>query len=244
VTPYRIAPLALAVLLTATAVPALAQAPAVDADSALAQAPAADPDSVLTQAPAADADSVLTPAPVGARATDAERQALKKTLRNVGRREIDAPRQWERRKNPKVAMLSNALLPGLGQTYNGRRLKVAVMVGFFSFYGGNMVLSWQRHEYYEALRDMSPPGSSSFELNDRLSLFYEEQAIDFFWWTGAVWLIGILDSWIDAHLYDVRAYTPDTPDAPEPGREDGNGVHFGLRARGDGEKYLTLTVGF
>jgi hypothetical protein len=157
---------------------------------------------------------------------------------------VSGQRQWERKKNPQVAMLSNALLPGLGQTYNGRRLKVAVMVGFFSFYAGNMVLSWQRHEFYEARRDLSPPGSDAFELNDRLSLFYEEQAIDFLWWTAAVWLIGIIDSWIDAHLYDVRAYTPDAPDAPEPGRKEENSASLGLSARGDGEKYLTFTIGF
>jgi len=192
----------------------------------------------------ADADSVATPAPAGERATDAERQELKKTMRNVGRNEVSGTRQWERKKNPQLAMLSSALLPGLGQTYNGRGIKVAVMVGFFSFYAGNMVLSWQRHEFYEAKRDLSPPGSSAFDLNDRLSLFYEEQAIDFLWWTAAVWLIGVLDSWIDAHLYDVRAYTPDAPDAPEPGRKQESSASLGLSARGGGDKYVTFTIGF
>jgi hypothetical protein len=46
-----------------------------------------------------------------------------------------------------------------------------------------------------------------------------------------VWLIGILDSWIDAHLYDVREYTP-----PE------RAAVSALPASGESVSYLT--VGF
>jgi hypothetical protein len=38
--------------------------------------------------------------------------------------------------------------------------------------------------------------------------FHKEQTRDYAWWSGAVWIIGVLDAYIDAHLYDVRAYRP------------------------------------
>ena len=100
------------------------------------------------------------------------------------------------------------------------------------------------HQIYDAFfRFEGGPPTSSFELNDQLSLFYEEQAKDFLWWSAAVWLIGILDAWVDAHLYDVRAYTPETPAAPDPGRIDGAGMRLGVGERG-GDRYLTFTFGF
>jgi hypothetical protein len=260
VTPNRIASIALAALLATAAPAARAQmstdASAAETDSATTDTTAAratDPattsraDSVATS-PADSAatvrtDSTRATSRTGHGASEAERRKLKETMRNVGRNEVAGASEWERRKNPRLAMLCNALLPGLGQTYNGRRLKVAVMVGFFSFYGGNMVLAWQRHQYYEALRDLSPPGSSAFALNDQLSLFYQEQAKDFLWWTSAVWLLGIIDAWVDAHLYDVRAYTPDAPAAPKPGRVDTPGMRVGVDARGR-DKYVVFTIGF
>jgi len=133
---------------------------------------------------------------------------IKATLTRMGSRESVGTTEWERKKNPKVAMLCSALLPGLGQTYNGRRLKVGVMVGFASFYMGNMVLNYHRYEASVARRDKLEPGSSEFIFENGLAEFYKEEARTYLWWSGAVWLIGILDSWIDAHLYDVRTYTP------------------------------------
>jgi hypothetical protein len=135
-------------------------------------------------------------------------------------------------------MLSSALLPGLGQVYNGRRLKVGILVGFMSFYAGNMVINWRQHKYHEATRDLLEEGSDAWEREDILSQYHEERAIDFLWWSGATWLIGILDAWIDAHLYDVRAYKPDTPAAEPP---DAARLRFRSDATG---RYVMLTIDF
>ncbi len=145
--------------------------------------------------------------PPGLRTSD-QRRALKRLLTDVGRSEIPAPHEWQRRKRPRLAMAASALVPGLGQVYNGRRLKVAVMVGAMSFYAGNIVLNWKKHQAWRDRARRLPAGSVARANAEILADFHEENAIDFMWWTGAAWLLGVVDAWIDAHLYDVRAFTP------------------------------------
>ena len=178
---------------------------------------------------------------VSGRASEAERRQLKRELEQLGRGEVEGGRKWERSKNPRLAMLSSAFLPGLGQVYNGRRLKVAVMLGFVAYYGGNMVLNWKQHKYYEARHQLLPENSKAWRDANILSEFHKETAIDFLWWSGAVWLVGVLDAWIDAHLYDVRRYEPSisarsNPEAPVP--------RIGLGAGSDGQRYVTFSIGF
>jgi hypothetical protein len=187
---------------------------------------------------ASQADSVS--AGETGRASAEQQKQLKETLTDIGRAEVPGQRQWERKKVPRLAMLSSALLPGLGQVYNGRRLKVGILVGFMSFYTGNVIINWQKHKFHEAQRDLLTPGTSAWENQNSLSLFHEERAIDFMWWAGATWLIGILDAWIDAHLYDVRAYTPE-PSGP---KEPPSSASVGLRTDGTGSRYLMLSIGF
>lgn len=136
---------------------------------------------------------------------------IKRTLQLMGSSEVAGRTKWERKKNGKVAMLCSALLPGLGQTYNGRCLKVGVMVGFASYYMGNGYLSWKAYERSIVARDAAAPGSSQFRIQNTNADFYKEQARSYLWWSGLVWMLGIVDSWIDAHLYDMRQYTPPRP---------------------------------
>jgi hypothetical protein len=112
-------------------------------------------------------------------------------------------------------MLCHTLIPGLGQVYNGRRLKVALMTGFATYYYGNTWLNYKRWHAAEVTRDLYEPGTRQFVHQNDLASFYEEEARTFLWWSGAVWLLGLIDSWIDAHLYDVRSYTPPRPPETE-----------------------------
>ena len=79
-------------------------------------------------------DSLGIPGTLHGQTVEPDPAAIKGTLQRMGSNEIEGRTQWERKKNPKVAMLCSTLLPGLGQTYNGRRLKVGLMVGFASYY--------------------------------------------------------------------------------------------------------------
>lgn len=141
-------------------------------------------------------------------ATPDNPDSTKKILQKMGSNEVEGRTRWERQKNAKVAMLCHTLLPGLGQTYNGRRLKVGLMIGFASYYYGNTILNYKAWHAAEAKRDTFEPGTREYVHQDDLADFYEEEARTYLWWSGAVWLLGLIDSWIDAHLYDVRSYTP------------------------------------
>jgi hypothetical protein len=138
----------------------------------------------------------------------------KTILQQMGSSEVAGRTEWERKKNPKVAMLCHTLLPGLGQVYNGRRLKVGLMAGFATYYYGSTWLNYKKWKAAEAQRDSYDPVTQreQFEFQDDLADFYKEEARTFLWWSGAVYLIGLIDSWIDAHLYDVRSYTPPKPE--------------------------------
>ena len=153
-------------------------------------------------------DSLGIPGTLKGQTVQESPEETKAILQRMGSSEVEGATEWERKKNPKVAMLCSALLPGLGQTYNGRRLKVGLMVGFSYYYLSRTWLNWKSYERNLVIRDAAPPGSSAFRQADENAAFYKEEARSFLWWSGAVWLVGILDSWIDAHIYDVREYTP------------------------------------
>jgi hypothetical protein len=229
----RIVAVVIAVLVAgagpSTRVARAAQAPSdsVAADSAAAAVPVpAAPDSL--RAIVVD-DSLGIPGTLKGQTPAHDPAEVKAMLRRMGSSEVEGRTQWERKKNPKVAMLCSALLPGLGQTYNGRRLKVGLMVGFTSFYFGG---AWNNYKRYEASiqrRDTLQPGTVAYANENARAEFWKEEARTYVWWSGAVWLIGILDSWIDAHLYDVREYTP--PARPETS---------GLPSSGAPTSYVTI----
>jgi hypothetical protein len=206
---------------------AVAQSPSVS--GAATAADSATVDSTAAAQTGAERESGLT---VG----HDERVRIKEMLQRMGRSEVEGERLWERRKSGRVAMLSSALLPGLGQVYNGRRIKVAVMVGVASGYIAQIWLNHKAGQRARAQRDRLTPGTRLYDFQNRLSKFYEDEARTWGWWTGAVWIIGILDAWTDAHLYDIRAYTP-------PDEDELSGLSNEIPVDRS-VSYLTFSVGF
>jgi hypothetical protein len=173
--------------------------------------------------------------------SEEKREELKGTLALVGSKETTGLRQWQRRKNAKVAMLSTAVLPGLGQLYNGRRIKVGLAAGFFSYYAAGAWMNWKSAQSWTAYRDNLPEDNTR-QINKANEFidFHKETARDYLWWTGFVWVVCILDSWIDAHLFDLRVYTP-------PADLGGNGSEAPQLAPFSSSKplhYVTLSFGF
>jgi hypothetical protein len=169
------------------------------------------PDSTHTITVPRDSLGAAAGVPGTLKGTVINSDSTKAVLQRMSSSKAEGRTKWEQEKNPKIAMLCHTLLPGLGQVYNGRRLKVGLMVGFASYYYGNAWLNYKQWHLAESRRDLHEPGSTQYRTQDELAKFYEEEARTFLWWSGAVWLIGLLDSWIDAHLYDVRTYTPPAP---------------------------------
>jgi len=136
------------------------------------------------------------------------KESIKREMARIGQAEVPGARQWERQKSPTVAVVSSMVLPGLGQLYNGRRIKTVIAVGAFSYYLGTAWLEQKEAQRRLKARDALDPDTFEWSEEDAWYQFYKESARDYLWWSGAVWLIAALDAFIDAHLYDVRAVKP------------------------------------
>jgi hypothetical protein len=176
-------------------------------------------------------DSAAAPGSI----SEDEREAIKGTLGQLGSVEVPGLRRWQRKKVPKVALFSSAVLPGLGQLYVGRRIKVGLAVGFFATYTSWAWIHWKDAQSWTAYRDKLPGSTSQSVVNfaNQQIEFNKESARDFMWWAAAVWVISMLDAWIDAHLYDLRVYTP-----PADIGETGAATPSVTR------KYVTLSIAF
>ncbi len=181
------------------------------------------------------ADSIapeeLAAAPSDSAQTDSQtqrqsREELKQQMARIGDAEVPGVRQWERKKSPRVAMVCSMVLPGLGQLYNGRRYKTIIAAGAFTYYLGTAWIERKKSQEYLNEREGYPAGSIEWKNADLFYVFHKENAVTFLWWAGAVWLINVLDAYIDAHLYDVRSVTPS------------------LSRGTDGTKYVALSFGF
>jgi hypothetical protein len=155
-----------------------------------------------------------------------DKAAIKEEMARIGRGDVAGTRQWEREKSATVAMLSSMVLPGLGQLYNGRKYKAMIATGIFTYYLGTAWFEQKKSQEYLVGRDALPPNTIAWQNQDILYNFHKDNAVTYLWWSGAVWLITVLDAYVDAHLYDVRAVTPTV-----------------VRGAGD-TKYVALSFGF
>ena len=111
---------------------------------------------------------------------------------------------WKRRKNSRVAMLCALLFPGLGQIYNEKPYKAALVMGVETFYLSNILLNYRWAEREASLRDISVPGTQDWRDHDAMTVYYKERMIDWVWWSAGAMLIIILDAYVDAHLHDMN----------------------------------------
>ena len=159
------------------------------------------------QAPAgavpAEADSVTANAPSGR-----THQQIKDEIELVGATELPGDKQWERKKSPRVAMFSSMALPGLGQLYNGRKWKTVIFFGTFTTFVATAWTERKKAQSRLVARDSYEPGTIEWKQEDLFYQFHRQNALDFVWWSGGVWLINVLDAFVDAHLYDVRGVEP------------------------------------
>jgi hypothetical protein len=154
--------------------------------------------------------------PGGAAAPDTSRgssgsdskESIKREMARIGQAEVPGEREWERHKSPTVALVSSMLLPGLGQLYNGRRIKTIIAVGTFGYYLSSAWFEQKDAQRSLKRRDALDPDTFEWREEDAWYQYHKESARDYMWWSGAVWLIAALDAFVDAHLYDVRAVKP------------------------------------
>jgi len=112
--------------------------------------------------------------------------------------------KYTERKNGRVAMACALLVPGLGQMYNEKPLKAAVALGAETFYLGHVFMNRRYWDREKKVRDVFDVKSRDWLFHDRWVKEYWERSVDWIWWSGAVIFVIVVDSYVDAHLDDMR----------------------------------------
>ena len=93
-------------------------------------------------------------------------------------------------KDPRVATYA-ALIPGGGQVYNGRFIKALAVVAL----EGLAIGSWlQNSDLYDSY---DPDDDTGFPLRKHR---YLEKRNKYAWWVGFIYVYGMIDALVDAHL--------------------------------------------
>jgi hypothetical protein len=129
-----------------------------------------------------------------------------------------APAFTSGQRSPSGALLRSAVLPGWGQFYNDRPVK-GMILGTLEL--GLLAFLITEHASAEAARDDyyqsgDPADEASYEK-------HSDRRLDLIWYTSAAWLYGMLDAYVDAHLF---AFDEENR---EFGREAGIGAILYLR---------------
>ena len=93
-----------------------------------------------------------------------------------------------KRKDSKKAFIYS-LIPGMGQAYNGKWIKSALVIGLEA----SAYVSWQ-----ENLKKYRDYNSNDYPLNRHR---YLEKRNKFAWWMGIIYIYAMIDAIVDAHLH-------------------------------------------
>jgi hypothetical protein len=101
--------------------------------------------------------------------------------------------------SPTGALLRSSIVPGWGQFYNGKYLKgVALGVAETGFL---TLLILENSAANEARVDFLESGSPGDEAHYQT---HRQSRLDLIWYTSAAWLYGMLDAYVDAHLFSFE----------------------------------------
>jgi hypothetical protein len=108
------------------------------------------------------------------------------------------------RKSPTVAVLLSAVLPGTGQFYNHSYWKIPIIAGLSAYFGYEYFGNNNKFKDYRDKYDASVTPQNPFGDQDLKSLreFYRNQRDDFVWYFIIVYVVNLVDAYVDAHLFD------------------------------------------
>ena len=154
---------------------------------------------------------------------------LKEMLdRETGEPSIEGP-AWHRKKNPKLAMLSALVFPGLGQMYNEKPFKAVLAMGFEVFYLSRILHNYRLEKREIEIRDSYPKyietdGEESVQIlnypwreHNAWVEEYRERQVDYIWWSAGCIMVLVLDAYIDSHLHDMNFRIESSPLQEDPG---------------------------
>lgn len=109
-------------------------------------------------------------------------------------------------KSPIKAVIMSSVFPGLGQFYNESYWKIPLIYGLGAFF----VYEYKDYNKkfndfnsrYEASKTIDNPAGSYYLKSYRE--YYRDKRDAFLWYGGALYLLNILDAFVDAHLYNFN----------------------------------------
>jgi hypothetical protein len=113
-------------------------------------------------------------------------------------------KKFHMKKNPLVAVLLSAALPGAGQFYNQSYWKIPIIDGFVGYFVYEYIREDKnfrdyRDQYAASQTPQFPEGDDNLKT---LREFYRSQRNNFTWYFLIVYFINLVDAYVDAHLFD------------------------------------------
>jgi hypothetical protein len=135
--------------------------------------------------------------------------------------------KFRMKKSPTKAVLFSAVLPGAGQFYNQSYWKIPIIAGLVGYFGyeyfrQNNLYKDKRDEYIATQTPENPSGDLNLKA---LREFYRGQRDDFVWYFTIVYVLNLVDAYIDAHLFDFDV----KDEMIERGGKSGREVKFNMK---------------
>jgi hypothetical protein len=113
-------------------------------------------------------------------------------------------KKFRMKKSPLAAVLLSAVIPGAGQFYNQSYWKIPIIGGLIGYFGYEYI---NQNNKYKDYRDQYSVSQTPENPSGNLSLknlreFYRGQRDDFIWYFTIVYVINLVDAYVDAHLFD------------------------------------------
>ncbi len=108
---------------------------------------------------------------------------------------------FEMQKSPWGAVLRSAVIPGWGQIYNQSYLKAAVIWGAAAWF----IYAWHFYnDDYQRYRDLYRQNMNAPNADDYRDIreFYRNERDMFAIYLGLLYLMNLVDAYVDAHLFD------------------------------------------
>jgi hypothetical protein len=126
------------------------------------------------------------------------------SLKDTIKAKDSADKEFRMTKSPTMAILYSLALPGAGQFYNKSYWKIPVIWAFGGYFIYEIVRNNNKYlDYREAFVNSQtiygPYGDTRMKA---LRDFYRDQRDQFYLYAGLVYLINVVDAYVDAHLFD------------------------------------------
>ncbi len=113
-------------------------------------------------------------------------------------------KKFKMKKSPTLAVLLSAVLPGAGQFYNESYWKIPIIGGLVGYFGyeyfrNNNLYKDYRNDYAASQTELNPDGDFNLKT---LREFYRDQRDNFVWYFLIVYVVNMVDAYVDAHLFD------------------------------------------